>query len=96
MDDTITITFGGKEYTGRRLTADQITAMRSVRDDAALMLDVMEAMAVYAFGQEERNRHIVEQAAGKSTVEGFIKLMVKFMEASLEVPAEDVSAAPVV
>lgn len=87
MDDTQTISmhFGGREYTGRPLSADQILAIRSIpTNDTALMLDVMEDLARYAFGEDGFREHLRARARGSQTVAGFIKLMVKFMEASLE------------
>lgn len=92
--DQITITFAGKQYTGRRLSTDQILAIRPVRDDAGLMLDVLETFARYAFGEAGFVEHLLARARGEQTVEGFIKLMVKFMEASAEDGTADTAPAP--
>lgn len=101
MDDApqITITFGGRKYAGRRLTSDQILAVRSVRDDVGLMLDVLEQLARSAFGHEMFVNHLIDRARGVATVEGFIKLMVAFMDESLksinaESEAQEVPAPP--
>lgn len=81
--DIVTVSFAGCEYTGRRLTADQISALGPARDDTSLTLTLFEAMARYAFGEEAHRQNLVERAAGTATVESFVKLMVKFMEASM-------------
>lgn len=93
MDDTQTIRvfFGGREYIGRPLSADQILALRSVPEtDTPLVLDIMEDLARYAFGEDGFREHLRARARGSQTVEGFVKLMVKFMEESMKVlQAED-------
>lgn len=98
ITDPVTIWFAGRKYTGRRLTADQVSAIRSVRDDGALMLDLFEDMATYAFGEDGFREHLRARARGAATVEGFIKLMVKFMEASAKTdesePEPEHAAAP--
>ena len=92
----VTIEFGGKQYTGRRITPDQISAIRAVRDDAGLMLDLFEDMAAYAFGEDGFREHLRARARGAATVEGFIKLMIKFMEASagMDEPDPEHATAP--
>lgn len=86
MDDApqITITFGGRKYAGRRLTSDQILSVRSGRNDTGLMLDVLEELARSAFGEAGVREHLLARARGTATVEGFIKLMVAFMDECLK------------
>lgn len=93
--DQITVTFGGTQYAGRRLSPDQISALHSApKDDTVLILDLFEDMARYAFGEDGFRDHLRARARGAATVDGFIKLMVKFMEASQE-PEPEHAEAPV-